>query len=51
MRDIVEEASRKAEKQWNLEKKLNEMHDRMRDVKIEVQSFKGTYIFKSVDDI
>jgi dynein heavy chain len=47
-RDLVEELSRKAERSWNIEKKLNEMFEKMREVRVEVQLHKatGTYIFK-----
>lgn len=51
MREKVEDISRRAEKSWSIEKKLIEMFDRVREVKIEVSPYKGTYIFKSVEDI
>jgi len=51
MRDNVEEISRRVEKQWNIEKKLIEMTEKMRDVRIEVSPYKNTYVFKSVEDV
>jgi dynein heavy chain len=53
MRDSIEEISRRADKQWNLEKKLNEMQEKVKYVKIELQPYKndGIYIFKSLDEL
>lgn len=52
-RDIIEELSRKIEKCWNMEKKLNEMIDKMREVHIELAPYKnsGTYVFKSLEEV
>lgn len=46
-REKVEEISRRVDKCWNIEKKLNEMLDKMRLITFEVQHYKGCakYIF------
>lgn len=36
MRDKIEEISKRVDKCWNLEKKLNEMIEKVREIKYEV---------------
>jgi len=52
-REIIEDVSRKAEKQWAIEKKLKEIEDKVKDVKLDLFAFKntGTYVLKSVDEV
>jgi hypothetical protein len=47
----VEEISKRADKCWNMEKKLNEIYEKVREIKCDVIPFKGTFIFKMIDDI
>jgi dynein heavy chain len=49
-KDKIEELSKRADKCWNMEKKLNEIQDKIKELKCEVVSFKGTFIFKQVDE-
>ena len=52
-RDIIEEISRRADKQWSIEKKINEIIEKLREQKIESIPFKnsGTYVLKSLDEV
>jgi dynein heavy chain len=51
-REGIEDISRKAEKQYGLEKKLNEMVDKLKDLRVELMKYKGTgtYVLKGFDD-
>lgn len=51
-REIIEEVSKRAEKQWTIEKKLKEMEDKVKVVRLELMKYKktGTYILKGVDE-
>ena len=51
-REIIEEISKRAEKQYNIEKKLNEIVEKMKDLKLDVMAFKnsGTYVLKSLEE-
>jgi len=52
-REVLEEVSRKAEKQWSLEKKLKEIEDKAKQINLEMLLYKktGTYCLQSVDDV
>ena len=52
-RSIIEDISKKAEKQWNIEKKLNEITEKMKDVKLDIMVYKntGTQVLKSLDEV
>ena len=51
-REIIEEVSKRADKQYSIEKKLNEIVEKMKEIKVEPTPFKssGTYILKSVEE-
>ena len=42
IRSVIEEVSKKAEKQWALEKKLNEMQELVKKIDLDVQEYKKT---------
>lgn len=52
-RDVIEDVSRRADKQWGIEKKLNEIVEKLKDQKVEMMTFKntGTYVLKSLDEV
>lgn len=52
-KETIEEISRRADKQWNIEKKLNEIVEKLKEQKIESIPFKatGTYVLKSLDEV
>ena len=52
-RTRIEEISYKAEKQWGIEKKLNELVERLKEVRVEFMSYgkSGTHVLKSVDEV
>ena len=52
-REIIEEVSRRADKQWGIEKKLNEIVEKLKDQRVEMMMFKntGTYVLKSLDEV
>ena len=52
-REIIEDVSRRADKQWQIEKKLNEITEKLKDQKVEMMAFKntGTYVLKSLDEV
>ncbi len=50
-RDDVEDFSRRVEKIYSLEKKINEMIDILRAIKIGILPYKTTFILASLDDI
>jgi len=49
-REIIEEVSKKAEKQWGIEKRIKEMEDKIKTVELDIQPYKGTFILKGVED-
>lgn len=52
-RGSIEDVSRKALKQWEIEKKLKEMEDKLKEIEIQTQPYKntGTFVLKGVDDV
>lgn len=52
-REIIEDVSKRAEKQHTIEKKLKEMEDKVKVVRLELMKYKktGTYVLKGVDEI
>lgn len=50
-RPQVEEQSKKADKQWGIEKKLNDIIDKLKDVVLEINPYKDTFALKGVDDL
>lgn len=52
-RTIIEEISKKSEKQFLIEKKLKEMEDKVKGIKLEMRAFKltGSYVLKGVEEI
>jgi len=52
-RDIIEDVSKKAEKQWLLEKKLKEMEDKCKGINLEINPYKqtGTFVLRGVDEV
>ena len=52
-RTIIEEVSRTAEKEWNLEKKLNEVYDKFKDLQLEIIPYKqtGSFVLRNAEDI
>ena len=51
-REVLEEISKKAEKQWAIEKKLTEMNDKVKGMGLELMPHKsGTHLVKTVEEI
>lgn len=54
-KEVVEEVSRKAEKQYQIEKKLKDMEEIVKIIKLEIidytKSKRPTYVLKSVDEV
>ncbi|EAS04067.1 axonemal dynein heavy chain (macronuclear) [Tetrahymena thermophila SB210] len=52
-REVIEEVSKRAEKQYTIEKKLKEMEDKVKVIRVELMKYKktGTYVLKGVDEI
>jgi dynein heavy chain len=52
-REIIEEVSKKAEKQYAIERKLKELEDKIKELKIELTAFKktGTHVLKGMDEV
>lgn len=50
-KQIIEEFSSRVEKQYVLEKKLNEMVDRLKSIKVFISKYKNYNIIEKVDDI
>ena len=54
-KDIIEEVSRKAEKQYQIEKKLKEMEETVKVIKLDITEYtkskKHTHVLKGVDEI
>ena len=51
-REIIEEISKRAEKQYGIEKKLNEIVEKMKEIKLEMIPFKnsGTFVLRSLEE-
>ena len=47
----IEEISKRAEKQWNIEKKLNELVEKIKEVRAEFIAYSTTYVLKSIDEL
>ena len=41
----------KADKKWNIEKKINEMIDKAKETKLDIMGYKSTYILFKLDEI
>ena len=52
-KEKIEEVSKKAEKQYNIEKKLNETVDKFKELHLEVINYKdtGSSVLKNVEEI
>ncbi|CAD8115295.1 unnamed protein product [Paramecium sonneborni] len=52
-RNDIEEVSRKAEKQWQIEKNLNSIQEKLKDQKVEMIPYKktGTFVLKSLEEV
>ncbi|CAD8132456.1 unnamed protein product [Paramecium pentaurelia] len=50
-KEQVIQISIRAEKGWNIEKRLQEMHDKLSQVVLEVSPYRETFIFKNLDEI
>lgn len=52
-KEKIEEITKRVEKQWNFEKKLNEIQEKMKGIRVEVISYKktNTYIIKGYDEL
>lgn len=50
-RTEIEELSKRVEKQYALEKKLNEMIENLKLIKIGTNRYKNTYLIDKIDDI
>jgi len=54
-KDVIEEVSRKAEKQYQIEKKLKEMEETVKALKLDIMDYtkskRATYVLKGVDEI
>ncbi|CAD8044294.1 unnamed protein product [Paramecium primaurelia] len=50
-KDIVLKLSSQAEKSWSVEKRLNEMFDKLSIIELELQVYKDTFIFKNYEDV
>jgi hypothetical protein len=37
---VIEDISRRAEKEWNLERKLNEVYDKFKELHLEIKPYK-----------
>lgn len=47
----VEEQSKKADKQWGIEKKLNDIIDKLKDIQLDINPYKDTFALRGVDDL
>jgi hypothetical protein len=50
-REAIEEISKRVEKQYSLEKKMNEMIDNLKEIKLGIMKYKSTYVLQSLDEI
>ncbi len=50
-REIIEEVSRKADKQWVLEKKLKEMEEKVKAVDLLITPYKDTFLLQGYNEI
>ncbi|CAK86503.1 unnamed protein product (macronuclear) [Paramecium tetraurelia] len=51
VKEQVLAVSQRAEKGWNIEKRLNEMQDKLSVIVIEIVPYKDTYIFKNYEEV
>ncbi|KAL4494234.1 hypothetical protein ABPG73_018753, partial [Tetrahymena malaccensis] len=55
IKDVIEEVSRKAEKQYQIEKKLKEMEETVKVIKLDIMEYtkskRHTFVLKGVDEI
>lgn len=47
----IEEVAKRVEKQWALEKKMNEMIDQLKEIKLNIIPYKTTFVLQSLDEI
>jgi len=47
----IEEVAKRVEKQWSLEKKMNEMIDQLKEIKLGIIPYKSTFVLMSLEDI
>jgi|688.fasta_scaffold1712270_1 hypothetical protein len=50
-REEIEEVTKKVEKQWSLEKKMNEMVDALKEIRLGIIPYKTTYVLQALDEI
>jgi dynein heavy chain len=50
-RGIIEELSKKADKQWGMEKKLMDIVEKLKELKLELFPYKATYTLKGIDEL
>lgn len=50
-RGIIEELSKKADKQWGMEKKLLDIIDKLKEIKLELFPYKSTYTLRGIDEL
>ena len=52
-REQIEEITRRIEKQWNIEKKLNEIVEKLKEIKLEIVPDKksGSFLLSHMDDV
>ncbi len=50
-REKITDVSMKADKKWNIEKKINEMIDKAKETKLDIMGYKSTYILFKLDEI
>ncbi|CAD8045721.1 unnamed protein product [Paramecium sonneborni] len=51
VKEQVVQLSQKVEKGWNIEKRLNEMYDKLVIIEIELQEFRETFIQKNYEEV
>ena len=50
-REEIEEVAKRVEKQWAIEKKMNEMIDQLKEIKLVIIPYKNTFVLQSMDEI
>lgn len=52
-KEVIEEISKKADRQWSLEKKLNLITEVLKNLKVDTMAYKntGTFVLKGVDEV
>jgi dynein heavy chain, axonemal len=50
-RETITDVSMKAEKKWNIEKKINEMIEKAKETKLDIVDYKSTFILSKLDEI